>query len=752
MGNSKALVGLLAALTACVDGDPPDLAQVALSRLEVDRTYLRDEHGRYVFFHGVNASCSTKVPVKLDETTGLPTYIGRPFPLDRARQELARLRDMGLDSIRLLVMWEAVEPEARGKYDQAYLDYIRSMVQIAGEHRIHVLLDMHQDMFSRHLRARFNSRPEYGVPGSVEHTLLSLVPSLKYGYDEAVQGDGAPLWAVKACLQEKKTDSKHWGVPRLVSGLDAAQLDKIYKLFLRLTGQEDPGGTTPIWAFYLTLALPPKFEVDESTDMLPFTNWGLAHALSLDVARCYACLFAGDKAFPGLEVEGQNVKDYLQQAYAGAWAQVAARVRDLPNVMGYDIINEPGGNFVTLSAVAAMIKSGSVEGARGLLESLLGLENGGELYEALLTLKLLPPDTTPETLKKWGLDRVDVFNVLAMNNGFDETHLRPLYERVGQAILKVDPDALIFIEGSSSIALLTGGYGGLGGMWELPMTHPAGAALKGRVVYAPHWYTDIYPFLGFNVNPRSFTVEQVRYRDYRPKLEEAAGLASYSLGNIPVVFGEFGSYFNYNNTVEQGQYVNRSRQQSYEVSAHILNNYYEAFESMFQSRMLWCVSTENDERKGDLWNREDFSILGPDGEPRAQAAWSRPHARALAGKPIATHYHSDLHYFDPDKGVPVPRRELEVRYGSKETSAPSEIVVPAWLYPDGFYVWVSDGVCHYDPASATLYHHPGRDEPGVEHWLRIRPPLSGKPNRGWNYFFKGSSMVGGNGRLPGADR
>ena len=730
-------------LGGCVDGDPPARTSVPLTRLHVDRTYLRDQYGRYVLMHVVNASCSSKVPVQVDEATGLPTYIGRPFAVDRARQEFARLRDMGFNAIRLLVMWEGVEPVARGKYDAAYLDYIREMVKIAGEHGIHVLLDMHQDMFSRHLRARFNSRPQYGEPGSLEQTLLSLVPSLKYGYDDAVQGDGAPLWAVKACLQEKKFDSKYWGVPRLVSGLDATEVNKIYKLFLRLTGQPDTGGPPPEWAIYFTLALPGKFEVDESTDMLPFTNWGLAHALSLDVARCYACMLAGDTTFPGLEVQGQNVKDYLQQGYADAWAQVVARVKDLPNVMGYDIINEPGGNFLTLSAAAAMIKSGVAEGAKTLLESLLGVENGDDLYHALLTLKLLPPDTTPETLKKWGLDRMDVFNVLALNNGFDENHLRPLYERVGKAIVAQDPAALIFIESSSSVALLTGGYGGLGGMWEVPMTHPVGQELEGRVVYAPHYYADIYPFLGFNVNPRQLTTEQVRYRDYQPALQQAAGLASYSLGNIPVVFGEFGSYFNFNNSVEQGVYINRARAQDYAVSAHLLNNYFEAFESMVQSRILWCVSTENDERKGDLWNREDFSILGPDGQPRARGAWSRPHARALAGKPLATHFHSDLHYFDPDKDAVVPRREFEVRYGSKESDRPSEIMIPAWLYPDGFYVWVSDGVCHYDAQRATLYHHPAVDEPGAEHWVRIAPTLAGQENRGWAYFFRGGSMVGG---------
>jgi hypothetical protein len=141
--------------------------------------------------------------------------------------------------------------------------------------------------------------------------------------------------------------------------------------------------------------------------------------------------------------------------------------------------------------------------------------------------------------------------------------------------------------------MITGGMGGLGGWFEMPMRHPQGDQFKGRVVYAPHWYPDIYPLIGFNVEPRTFTAQQVRYRDHQPKLEEARLLASYSPGNVPVVFGEFGTYFNFNNTIRGGTLTNNSQKQGYAVSSHGLNNYYEAFERMFQSRIQWCYSPEN---------------------------------------------------------------------------------------------------------------------------------------------------------------
>ncbi|MGI5863630.1 MAG: cellulase family glycosylhydrolase [Myxococcales bacterium] len=720
------LVG--AALGACSSGNPPPAEPLPLTPVRTDRTYLRDGHGRYVLFHGVNVSGSTKVAA-FKEVDGkqVATFLEKPFPLEKADQELSKLRALGFDTIRLLLAWEAIQPDGPDTYDAEYLGYIREIVKKAGEHGLYVLMDMHQDMFSRHLRVKYNRHPAYGEPGSLENTLLALVPP----FDDVVQGDGAPRWAVEACLPEKDLDSPRWGVPRITSGLTMEGIENLIALYKKLAG--DDSTTNPEleeWMLYFVLNLPGEFPVNETSDLLPFTHWGVSHALSLDLARLYACFLAGDKAFPKLTLRGKNVKDYLQEAYANAWAQVAAQVGDLPNVIGYDVINEPGGNFIPLTAAAALIKGGGVEGARGALVAMLGEETGEQAFQALQALRILPPDTNPETLRLWGLEHLDVMGVASLNIAFDENYMRPLHERVGKAVLARDPDAVIWIEHAMSAAMFLGGSS-FGGQWEQPMTRPRGLP---QVVYAPHWYPDIYPFPGFNQPSRSFTVEEVRYRDYQPNLEAMRAHSVNALGNIPVVFGEFGTYFNFGG-------IEQARASGYAVSAHILDNYFEAFERMFQSRILWCYSPENDYELGDLWNHEDFSIIDPEQKPRGELAWARPHARFLAGKPVSTHFWSDYHYYDPDKGVPDPRREFEVRYASKETEAPSEIVVPEVQYPDGFYVWVSDGRCYFDPKTATLYHYPSRDEPGVEHWVRLLPPDPLRENDGWKYFFKGEQVV-----------
>ncbi|MGC4113101.1 MAG: cellulase family glycosylhydrolase [Myxococcales bacterium] len=708
------------ALGACPESKAPVAPPV--SALKTDRSYLRDSQGRYVQIHGVNVGGTSKVPASVS-ASGLPSFVGRPFPIEDADEHFARLQAAGFDSIRLVLQWEGIEPLARGQYDEAYLDYVQKLVQAAGQRRLRVLLDMHQDLFSRLLAVKFNNHPR-GKAGDIESMLFAFLPP----YNDTIQGDGAPKWVVQGCLPEKKLDSPNWGTPRVLSGLDEEALLAIYNLFQKLTsgGPAATSGSIP-WIVDFLLQKPDPFGPEETSDLLPLTNGSAA--LSLDVARAFACFFAGDKAFPGLMAEGRNVKDWAQDAYAEAFAQVAQRVADEPNVMGYDLMNEPSSNFVVLAAYGAMA-TGGLEGVRSTLNAMLGPETGPLAFDVLAAFRVLPPDLAPSTLKAWGLDRIDPTFLLSLNNGFEDDHLRPFYERVGRRILQEDPDAIFFVENTLGLNAFLGQSGGIAGTFEKPMTRPD----LPQVVYAPHYYADIYPFPGINQPPRKMTATEVRYRDYQAPMEKAASLSRYSMGNPPTLFGEFGTFFTFNG-------IYQARQEEYLTSACILNDYYEAMERMGMGGMLWCYSAGNTFEKGDQWNHEDFSILDQDENLRAAQAWARPHARALAGKPLSSHFYSDLHYFDPDKGVVPPVREFEVRYASKETVAPSEIAIPDQQYPEGFYVWLSDGHCVFDPATRTLMHYPSDDAPETVHTLKILPPLEGRVNEGWRYFFKGDKVL-----------
>ena len=53
-----------------------------------------------------------------------------------------------MNLVRLGVMWEGVERE-EGKYDDAYLDKIETLINKLGKQGIYTLVDAHQDVFAR---------------------------------------------------------------------------------------------------------------------------------------------------------------------------------------------------------------------------------------------------------------------------------------------------------------------------------------------------------------------------------------------------------------------------------------------------------------------------------------------------------------------------------------------------------------------------------------------------------------------------
>ena len=120
--------------------------------------WFKDEKGRTLLLRGVNLGGSSKVPFTPDGATHKReeffnhrevSFIGRPFPLDEADEHFARLRSWGFTFLRLLTTWEAIEHPGPGQYDLGYLEYLRKIVEKAGDYGITVFIDPHQDVWSR---------------------------------------------------------------------------------------------------------------------------------------------------------------------------------------------------------------------------------------------------------------------------------------------------------------------------------------------------------------------------------------------------------------------------------------------------------------------------------------------------------------------------------------------------------------------------------------------------------------------------
>jgi hypothetical protein len=127
---------------------------------------IRDSRGRQVILRGMNVSALQ------DNFLANPTLPGAA-PLSDA--DLARMRNMGVNVIRLAISWSALEPR-RGSLDPSYVGRIKATVARASKYGIYTIIDMHNDGWSKYL----------ATPAS-EQCPNGLVPSLGW--------DGAPKWA-----------------------------------------------------------------------------------------------------------------------------------------------------------------------------------------------------------------------------------------------------------------------------------------------------------------------------------------------------------------------------------------------------------------------------------------------------------------------------------------------------------------------------------------------------------------------------
>ena len=93
-----------------------------------------------------------------------------------SRNDLAQIRALGFNFIRLCLSWSELE-SVPGVYSTAYLDRVAQIVGWAKEQDVYVLLDMHEDLYSRSiLGGNTTAYPPYLTPADGQ--------------------DGAPAWAV----------------------------------------------------------------------------------------------------------------------------------------------------------------------------------------------------------------------------------------------------------------------------------------------------------------------------------------------------------------------------------------------------------------------------------------------------------------------------------------------------------------------------------------------------------------------------
>jgi hypothetical protein len=463
-------------------------------------------------------------------------------------------------------------------------------------------------------------------------------------------------------------------------------------------------------------------------DPFPRMIWPTNYT-KLATATMFTLFFGGDDFAPRTTIDGEPVQGFLQRHYVGAIRQLAERLKDLPNVVGYDTMNEPSAGFIGWTDLesaegglrlglsptplqAILLGAGFPQEVDVWKLGLLGFRRSGRRVINPHGVRVwregtegvwlengvweLASDGTPRLVRPNHFSRVRGREV-----DFANDYLRPFAVRYTREIRSVHPGAIIFVEGP-------------------PGRRPPrwGPDAPSQVVHAAHWYDGAtlfikryYPFLGFDFlsNRLVFGPRRVR-RSFTRQLASIKAESEDEMGGLPTLIGEFGIPFD----MHDGR-AYRTGDFSRQIRA--LDASFRPIEENLLSCTLWNYTADNDNRRGDQWNGEDLSIFSRDQQAhpghihsggRALEAAVRPYARRVPGEPLEM-------TFD------VRGRVFEFAFRHDPTiEAPTEIFVPRYQYPNGCRVEISDGEFALDWDKQILTYAHGRER--SDHRVRILPP------------------------------
>jgi endoglycosylceramidase len=127
------------------DAAPPAALRTDPAAVHVVGTTFRDTQGRQLLFRGYNAKVTTLFDVTFDDGR-VPE---ESFP-DLSEAETARIEQLGWNVLRIPLSWSGLEPQPQ-QYAQAWMQKLDAVLAMAHEHAFYVLLDMHQDAYSKEI-------------------------------------------------------------------------------------------------------------------------------------------------------------------------------------------------------------------------------------------------------------------------------------------------------------------------------------------------------------------------------------------------------------------------------------------------------------------------------------------------------------------------------------------------------------------------------------------------------------------------
>ena len=610
--------------------------------MEIRDDRFVDDAGRSLILRGVNLGGNSKLPFSPDGRTHigegfydgkLVSFVGRPFPADESDEHFARLSRWGQRFERFLVTWEAVEHEGPGIYDNAYLDYLETIVESAARHGISLFIDPHQDVWSRWSG-----------------------------------GDGAPLWTLEACGFEP-LNFQASGAALLHQEMGAA-----YPRMQWFSNHLRLACATMFTLFFGGDDFAPGIAMDG----VPVQEYLQGHYIA--AMREIAIRLAKYPNVVGIDGMNEPGEGFIGISDARGWRRGFSMPGLAPTPWEAMLAGEGIGVEVDRIGVRGLglgvvgrASLGS-PGVRAWKDGSVCLWRRAGVWD----LKGGKP-----ILREPGW-------FAAEKGAFNHRYLKPFLARFASEIRGasrrgIGPDTSGETSEASRFVLFVEGAA----QGEPPSWSEGDPA---NIVNATHWY-DAFTlsfklwtgFLAFDTESGSAVIGPKAVRNYfREALGRIARHSLENMGGAPSLVGEFGLPFdmNFRRALRTGDY----RRQEKALAA-----YYDALDANLLDATLWNYTSDNTHAWGDGWNGEDLSVFCLDEARRTRtdaAVGSHPGdagGRALRGfvRPyaIATAGRISEMSFNPRSGD-----FLLVYTPDPAISAPTLVFVPRIQYPEGFSV------------------------------------------------------------------
>jgi len=462
-------------------------------------------------------------------------------------------------------------------------------------------------------------------------------------------------------------------------------------------------------------------------DPLPQMIWS-TNATKLAAATMFTLFFGGRDFAPQTIIDGDSTQEFLQRHYINALKELALYLKDLQNVVGFDTMNEPVEGYIgieDLNQRYTTVEKGFIPTPFQSMQLGSGIPLELEIWERgiwgprVVGKQVLNPDGKSSWLEGfdpiwqvngiWEITASGEPNLLRPDyfihlNGrqvnFNRDYYIPFNNQFAKEVRRVQPSYMIFIEK---------GFRSGGPVWE-----PDDA---NNIVYSPHWYDPVVlvmksfnRWINFDREKNSLLFGSRRIaKSFAQQLSKPKEHALTQMGDVPTLIGEVGIAYDLDN---------KKAYQNGDFSAQInaFDRTLRALEGNRHHFTLWNYTADNTNARGDMWNDEDLSIFSRDQQEnpedinsggRALEAVIRPYPVASAGEPLEIR-------FD------IKKKIFEFRFRhDPAVSAPTEVFVPRYQYPNGCQVEVSDGEYTLNLAEQTLTYRHGAEL--KEHLIRLKP-------------------------------